>query len=123
MTEGYAIPYLNGTVDSRIGKTSADPAPISVYESHPNLNDVIVVFISLAANSAVSGSATYTFTWTFFGEEQTRVLTMEAGNGTLVSNTFATSIDAGTQAQVQLQGAWSGGNGISVCCLCYTVAT
>lgn len=105
-TAGIGIPTIYG-IDSRTGLTTADGAPITVYAVPSGAGQVYRIAADIFATAAVTGTATYTLTWTENATTQTLVTTATAIN-VLGTVTAIIRPDASTNITAQLTGTFTG---------------
>lgn len=98
-TQGIGVPATYG-LDNRTGLVAADGAPITLYTSTA-ANQLYKITVDIFATAAVTGTATYSITWTENSTAQTASVTATAIN---VQGTATQLIrpDNGTAIKAQL---------------------
>lgn len=104
-TTGFGIPAING-LDSRTGLTGADGAATTLYTATA-ANQLYRVSADIFATAAVTGTATYSITWTENATSQTMSVTATAVN-TLGTASNIIRPDNGTAIKSQLTGVFTG---------------
>ena len=83
-TVGLGVPALYG-LDNRTGLTTADSVATTLYTSTA-ANQLYRVSAQIFATAAVTGTASYTITWTEHGTTQTMVVTSTTVNTQATTN-------------------------------------
>ncbi len=104
-TAGLGIPAVYG-IDNRTGLTGADGAATTLYTTVA-ANNIFRISADIFATAAVTGTATYTITWTENTTTQTMVVTATAIN-TLGTQSNLIRPDNATAITSQLTGVFTG---------------
>lgn len=100
------ISTVAGTPDNRTGLTIADGAPITIATT-TGANQLYRISSDIFATAAVTGTATYTITWTENSTTQTMAVVATTIN-TLATATDFIRPDNSTNITAQLTGTFTG---------------